>query len=127
MTLTLGPVLRSAGIDPADAQAIRHAFVREHEDSGLPGIHADSTDDEILEYTRRQSAKPRVFPADPPRLWVVFVREGGDRAASGPWSRTAAKSPTTANCAPSTSSSPSTWQTCGVGSSSAGDPLAPGV
>ena len=80
MTLTLGPVLRSAGIDPADAQAIRHAFVREHEDSGFPGIHADSTDDEILEYTRRQSAKPRIFPADPPRLWVVFVREGGDRA-----------------------------------------------
>ena len=80
MTLTLGSILLSAGINPADAQAIRHAFVREHEDTGLPGIHADSTDAEILAYTSQQSAKPRIFPADPPKLWVVFVREGGDRA-----------------------------------------------
>lgn len=80
MTLTLGPILISAGIDPADAQVIRHAFVREHEDTGLPGIHADSTDDEILAYTSQQSARPRIFPVDPPPIWVVFVREGGDRA-----------------------------------------------
>jgi hypothetical protein len=80
MTLTLGPVLLSAAIDPADVHAIRHAFVREHKDTGLPGIHADSTDDEILAYTRQQSAKPRVFPANPPKLWVVFIREGGERA-----------------------------------------------
>ena len=80
MTLTLDAILRSGGIDPADAQAIRHAFVREHEGPGLPGIHADSTDEEILAYTSQQSAKPRVFPADPPTLWVVFIREGGDRA-----------------------------------------------
>src|SRR5699024_10974210 len=80
MTLTLDAVLRNAGIDPADAQVIRHAFVREHEDSGLSGIHADSTDEEILAYTSQQSAKPRIFPVDPPRVWVVYIREGGDRA-----------------------------------------------
>lgn len=40
MTLTLDPILRSAGIDPADAQVIRHAYVREHEDTGLQGIYA---------------------------------------------------------------------------------------
>lgn len=80
MTLTLGTILLSAGIDPADAQVIRHAYVKEHEDTGLPGIHADSTDNEILAYTSQQSAKPRIFPADPPGIWVVFVREGGDRA-----------------------------------------------
>ncbi len=80
MPPTLGSVLRSSGIDPAAAQAIRHAFVWEHEDTGLLGIHANSTDEEILAYTSRQSAKPRIFPADPPRLWVVFIREGGDRA-----------------------------------------------
>lgn len=80
MTLTLESVLRSAGIDPADTQMIRHAYVREHEDTGLQGIHADSTDDEILAYTSQQSAKPRIFPEVPPRIWVVFVREGGDRA-----------------------------------------------
>lgn len=80
MTLTLGPILLGANIDPVTAQAIRHAFVREHEDTGLPGIHADSTDDEILAYTSRQSPKPRIFPATPPRFWIVFIREGGDRA-----------------------------------------------
>ncbi|GAA1230211.1 GIY-YIG nuclease family protein [Prauserella halophila] len=80
MGLTFGPILHSAGIDPADAHVIRHAYVREHEDSGLPGLHADSTDDEILRYTSQQSAKPRVFPAAPPRLWLIFIREGGDRA-----------------------------------------------
>lgn len=80
MPLTLGPLLFDAGIDPAAALVIRHAFVREHADSGLQGVHADSTDAEILEYTRNQSADARRFPLNPPRLWVVFVREGGDQA-----------------------------------------------
>jgi hypothetical protein len=80
MTLTLGPILQSAGIDPNGAQVIRHAYVREHEDTGLQGIHADSTDQEILRYTSQQSAKPGIFPLLPPPIWVVFVREGGDRA-----------------------------------------------
>jgi hypothetical protein len=80
MTLTLGSILHSSGIDPSDAQAIRHAYVREHEDTGSQGIHADSTDEEILQYTRRQWVDPRRFPVIPPRFWVVFVREGGDRA-----------------------------------------------
>lgn len=80
MTLTLGPVLHSAGIDPGEALVIRHAYVREHEDTGLPGVHADSTDEEILDYTGRQSAKLGKFPVAPPRIWVVFVKEGGNRA-----------------------------------------------
>lgn len=80
MTLTLEPLLRSAGIDPAACLVIRHAYVKEHEDTGLPGLHADSTDDEILAYTARQSASPRTFPAVPSPYWVVFLREGGDRA-----------------------------------------------
>lgn len=80
MTLTLGAILHSAGIGPNDAQVIRHAYVREHEDTGAQRIHADSTDDEILRYTRHQSSDPRRFPLSPPRFWVVFIREGGDRA-----------------------------------------------
>lgn len=80
MVLTFDALLRSAGIDSGEAQAIRHAFVREHEDTGLPGIHANSTNDEILAYTSQQSTKPRIFPVDPPMFWVVFIREGGDRA-----------------------------------------------
>lgn len=80
MALTLGPILVDAGINPSAAQVIRHAYVREHEDSGLQGIHADSTDAEILEYTRTQSANTRLFPVVPPPLWVVFIREGGEHA-----------------------------------------------
>lgn len=80
MTLTLAPILHSAGIEPSDAQAIRHAYVREHEDTGLQDIHADSTDQEILSYTSQQSAQPRITPRLPPPIWVVFVRESGDRA-----------------------------------------------
>lgn len=80
MALTLGPILLDAGIDLLDALVIRHAYVREHEDSGLPGIHADSTAAEILEYTRNQSANTRRFPEVPPRFWIVFIREGGDQA-----------------------------------------------
>lgn len=55
MALTLEAILRSAGIDPAETQAICHTFVREHEDIGLPGIHANSTDEEILAYMSEQS------------------------------------------------------------------------
>ncbi|WP_313545426.1 GIY-YIG nuclease family protein [Leifsonia aquatica] len=80
MALTLQPLLLDAGIDPHQALVIRHTYVREHEDSGLQGIHADSTDAEILEYTRTQSADTRHFPLVPPRFWVVFIREGGDQA-----------------------------------------------
>lgn len=80
MALTLGPLLLDAGIDPASTLVMRHSFVREHEDTGSQGIHADSTDAEILAYTRRQWSDPRKFPLVPPRLWVVFIREGGDRA-----------------------------------------------
>lgn len=75
MTLTLAPLLLDAGIDLADAIAIRHAYTTEPD-----GIHADSTDDEILAYTRTQSASTAKFLAAPPRYWVVFIREGGAEA-----------------------------------------------
>ena len=80
MALTLSPILLDAAIDPRDAMVFRHAYVLGHEDSGLPGIHADSTDGEILEYTRNQSANTQRFPAVLPRFWVVFIKEGGDQA-----------------------------------------------
>ncbi|MBB2985210.1 GIY-YIG nuclease family protein [Terracoccus luteus] len=79
LTLTLAAVLESAGIEPRDALVIRHAYVREHAD-GSSGIHADSTDDEVLEYTAVHSTSPRIFPTRPPSTWVVFLAEGGDRA-----------------------------------------------
>lgn len=78
-TLTFSHIMDSAGIDPAGALVIRHAYVREHRD-GTVGIHGDSSDAEIMAYTARQSANTRVFPAAPPGVWVVFLPEGGDRA-----------------------------------------------
>lgn len=80
MPLTLGPLLIDAGIDPTQALVIRHAFVTEPEESGLTGLHADSTHAEIFSYTGTQSSDPRRFPALPPRYWVVFIKEGGDQA-----------------------------------------------
>lgn len=80
MPLTLGPLLIDAGIDPTQALVIRHAFVTEPEERGLTGLHADSTHAEILAYTATQSSDTRRFPAIPPRFWVVFIKEGGDRA-----------------------------------------------
>lgn len=44
------------------------------------GIHADSTDAEILAYTSEQSTNLRFFPVDPPRFWVIFTRESSGRA-----------------------------------------------
>lgn len=64
----------------ADTQVIHHTFVLVHEESGLQGIHADSTDEAILTYTSQLSASSRVFPVNPSRQWVVFIREGSDRA-----------------------------------------------
>lgn len=75
MALTLGPILADAGIDPAEAIAIRHAYTTEPN-----GIHADSTDDAILAYTAEQSTSPQRFAAVPPKYWVVFIREGGAEA-----------------------------------------------
>lgn len=80
MPLTLRPLLVDAGIDPSQALVIRHAFAQESEENGLTGLHADSTHAEVLEYTRNQSTNVRRFPAVPPPLWVVFIREGGDQA-----------------------------------------------
>lgn len=78
MALTFDSALAAGGIIPAEALVIRHAYV-EHDD-GTPGIHADSTTDEIMAYTRRQLATPRRFPAEPPPIWIVLLPEGSDRA-----------------------------------------------
>lgn len=80
MALTLGPILLDGGLDPSEVLVIRHTFATEPPGSGVVGIHADSTDEEILEYTRTQSISTALFPVTPARYWVVFIAEGGDRA-----------------------------------------------
>ena len=77
-TFTLGDALAKADIPLKQVMIIRHAYVKIHKD-GLPGIHADSTDEEILAYTSTQSATGR-FPKGPPRYWVVLLPELGTRA-----------------------------------------------
>jgi hypothetical protein len=114
MNLTIEPILRSVGIAPLEAQVTRHAFVKEHEDIGMQGIHADSTGEEILLYTSQQSANPRIFPTAPPAISVVFVCEGGDRAACGPLWRTADRWPTTVRSRHSIPSCPRTWRISGT-------------
>ncbi len=80
MTLALEAILRSAGLNPSEVLTVRHTFVKEHAGTGMRGIHADSTDEEILTYTADQSAVAGEFPAPPARHWVVFLKETGARA-----------------------------------------------
>ncbi|WP_300682824.1 GIY-YIG nuclease family protein [Nocardioides sp.] len=79
MTLTLGSVLAAAAINPTEILVIRHALDADHDDGTIP-ITANSTDEEIREYTSVQSASTRKFPLNPARTWVIFIAEGGDRA-----------------------------------------------
>ncbi len=51
--LTLEPILLHAGLD-LDALVTRHSYAEEHEDSGLRGMHAESTDAESLAHTNNQ-------------------------------------------------------------------------
>lgn len=123
MALTLGPLSLDAGINPAQALVIRHAYARESEESGLTGLHADLTHAEILEYTQNQSSDTRRFPVLPPRLWVVFIKEGGDQARL---SSVVENHGEVGNNGIIRTPSPSTWPTCGTGSSSGGSLRAPG-
>lgn len=80
MTLTLESILEAAGINPVDALVMRHVFIPLHKDTNTTGISADSTDEEILAYTAEQSSNPRSFPSNPPRFWLVFIREDSQQA-----------------------------------------------
>nr|WP_202387344.1 GIY-YIG nuclease family protein [Nocardioides flavescens] len=77
--MTFADVMAGAGVDPAETLVIRHAYVPVHDD-GTHGISAASSDEDVLAYTSNQSLQTRTFPASPPRVWVVFLPEGGDRA-----------------------------------------------
>lgn len=72
--LTLGALLKDAGINPDDVLAIRHTFTA----AGL-GSRNDATPERILTYTREQNLAPGKLPAQPPRWWLIFVAESGLR------------------------------------------------
>lgn len=82
MALTFAPVIARAGIKPAEALVIRHAYVREHED-GTAGIHGDSSEAEITAYTRDQSASTRISRRRLPRSGSSSSRRWRPRTAVG--------------------------------------------
>lgn len=77
--LTFGDVLKAENTDPSEILAIRHTFVELHAD-GHAGLNRNSTNAEILDYTAEQSSQAQLFPRNPPRYWVVFIKDGGSNA-----------------------------------------------
>ncbi|MCB0913718.1 MAG: GIY-YIG nuclease family protein [Propionibacteriaceae bacterium] len=72
-TLTLGDILRAAGIDPSDVLLIRHTY----KPDGL-GSRVEATPERVLAYTREQPHTGKI-PAKPPRWWLIFMAEAGRR------------------------------------------------
>lgn len=73
--LTLQNILDAAGIDTADVLVIRHTYRQD----GLRNAH-EATPDVVREYTRDQSMSTGKFPQAPPRLWLIFMADGGRRS-----------------------------------------------
>ncbi len=74
--LRLGHVFDAGGLtDLSDVLVIRHTY---REDAIR--TPADVTPQSVLDFTRGQSVATQIFPKDPPRLWLVFMADGGYRA-----------------------------------------------
>jgi len=71
----LGEILEDADFVPEDVLVIRHAYKAD----GLRSA-ADVTPDTVRDYTRGQLLTGGKFPADPPRWWIVFIPDTGNRA-----------------------------------------------
>lgn len=73
-TLTLGHVLATTGVVLSDVVVLRHTYT-------IGGLEtaADLTPEKVLEYTRRQSINNKLGK-HPPRLWLVFIADGGRRS-----------------------------------------------
>lgn len=78
MSISLDVILRANGIDPDETLAIRHTYASGA--AGDEGLRIAATDEEILEYTSRQYVSPKLFPQNPPRIWLVFLGEGGNHS-----------------------------------------------
>lgn len=72
--LNLGHVLAATGVDPADVVVLRHTYT----EGGLESA-ADLTPEKVLDYTRRQGISNKLGKT-PPRLWIVFMADGGRRS-----------------------------------------------
>jgi hypothetical protein len=70
--LTLGDILAASGVaDMTDVLAIRHT----DQVDGIPDV-SHASPEAVLEYTRDQDSRFRVFPERPPKLWLVFMEDG---------------------------------------------------
>ena len=72
--LRLGDLLTISGVDLSALVVIRHTFT----DGGLETA-ADLTPAAVLDYTRRQTVGNKLGHV-PPRLWLVFMADGGRRS-----------------------------------------------
>lgn len=72
--LTLGSIFNEAGIDPSEVLLVRHTFKKD----GLTGPD-DLSSAKIMAYVREQGVKAYKFPKSPPRIWLNFVADGGNR------------------------------------------------
>src|SRR5665811_1767868 len=70
--LKLGDILAASGIDDLnEVLAIRHTAQAD----GIPDV-SHATPEAVRAYTRDQDARFRVFPEQPPKLWLVFMDDG---------------------------------------------------
>lgn len=72
--LTLGHLLDSAGVDPADVLVLRHTYA----EGGLAGP-SDLAPDPFVTYVREQDRGGKLG-ATPPPLWLNFMADGGRRS-----------------------------------------------
>lgn len=73
--LCLGHILAATGIDLSDIAILRHTY----NDDGLASP-VDLTPEKVLGYTRRQLNKNSKLGKNPPRVWLVFIADGGRRS-----------------------------------------------
>ena len=72
--LSLGHVLAAAGLDLSELVVLRHTYT-----AGGLETAADLTPEKVLHYTRRQGISNKLGKT-PPRLWLVFMADGGRRS-----------------------------------------------
>jgi len=72
--LRLGHILAATGLDLSDMVILRHTFTK----GGLESP-SDLTPDKLLDYTRRQDQNNKLGKT-PPRIWLIFMADGGRRS-----------------------------------------------
>lgn len=73
--LNLGHILSSVGLDDlAEVLVLRHTFTADGLRKG------EVTAEAVKRFAREQDLSPLKFPAEPPRLWLNFIADGGRRS-----------------------------------------------